>query len=505
MAINALRDAHKAGKAALAAAALALALLPAIAAQDAEAAAPAAADAASAADDEMFGAEETVVQAAESPAAPANQGGFLKYDQVKIGGSVTAKAGFTSAWGSVWDGGADFFSPDAHYISPDLEGKLTIVAKPSEDFGVNMDFRTSWPFSSTTTVASGLDDNLLTNDINEEEASVSVPNISIWALYSKFNWQDRIYFSFGKQPIAWGVAKGAFQPADDIFALSTAIDLEDTTAEREGPISLKTTIPLSATNNFYLYAGLPSNTDGSAEVDPADARLAAKVEYGFGNTELALGAFYSYNDYPRGLLLATTGLGNWNLYGEAIAKYGSERYFLTEGTGTWSAINTKSVGGDQESGKLYFTGAVGGYYSNADGDWSVALEYLYNGEAQEDVSFAEAYAYYYQNSDDIDRMRFGEHYAFASVTKTKIVKDAGGDSKLSASLIAIANLSDLSGYLMPSLTWSFFDYLSLKAGATFNFGEAGDEYIVYGVGQGVGKAEPGVALNLTLTMGTGSF
>jgi hypothetical protein len=298
------------------------------------------------------------------------------------------------------------------------------------------------------------------------------------------------------------VSKGYFQPADDIFALSAAIDPTNTGAEREGPISLKTTVPLSVTNNLYFFAGLPTDTGGSAKVDPADVRLAAKGEFGFGNTEAALAAFYAYNDYPRVLAMATTGIGSWNLYGEGVLKYGSERYFIESG----------GASAAQESGKLYFTGTIGGYYTDSDNNMTLALAYMYNGEGQSKVSYAEAYAYFANpffpdRLSEIDRIKYGTHYAFASLSKSDILPDALGADKLAAGLIAIADLSDLSGYIMPSLTWTFFDYMSLQAGATINFGQKGDEFIVGGVGNGsdFGAAEPGVAFNLLLTVGTGGF
>lgn len=442
-------------------------------------------------DDELFGSETVTEAAAQPDAAP--QAEFIKYDQVKVGGSITGKVGFTSAWASAWDGNAGFLAPTDRYLSPDLEGKVTIVAKPSSDFGVNMDFRTSWPFSTTDTVAT------TTDGVSVGGAdSVTIPNISVWALYSKFNWRDEVYFTFGKQPLAWGVSKGAFQPADDIFALSPDIDLTDTDAEREGPVSLKTTIPLGPTKNFYIYAGLPSDSEGSVKIDPADARLAVKGEFGFGDTEIALGAYYAYSDYPRLLAMATTGIGQWNLYGEGVLKYGSERYFIS-----------KSLQGAQESGEFYFTGTLGGYYSNSDSGLTLAFAYLYNGEGQRDVNASELYSYYILHPDEIDRMKVGSHYAFASLSLADIASKTLGDDTLGASLIVISNISDLSGYIMPSLTWEFFDYASLKIGATFSFGDAGDEYITYGVGQTLDytamPTKPGVALNLTLTVGTGSF
>jgi len=126
----------------------------------------AAQDAAPAADDDMFAVEESVEEAAEQPAGVGgNQGGFLKYDQVKVGGSISGEAAYKMVWPDAWGGSADFLDPDARYISPDLEGKITLVAKPAEDFGVNVDLRTSWPFSATAVDADG--------------AEVSVPNISV--------------------------------------------------------------------------------------------------------------------------------------------------------------------------------------------------------------------------------------------------------------------------------------------------------------------------------------
>jgi hypothetical protein len=459
--------------------------------------APAPAPDASASENDMFGQPETVAPAAQSSAEAEGKSEFLKYDQVKVGGSLTGKLGFNSIWSPAWDGSAQLFDPESRYLSPDLEGKVTLVAKPSTDFGVNMDFRTSWPFSSTATY----------KDPNTGLTSSStIPNITVWSLYSKFNWQDKVYFSFGKQPLSWGVSKGYFQPADDIFAVSAAIDPTNTGAEREGPVSLKVTVPMSVTNNLYFFAGLPTDTNGGTQVNPADARLAVKGEFSFGNTEAALAGFYAYNDHPRVLAMATTGIGSWNFYGEGVLKYGSERYFIQKD----AALLPLGLIGDQESGKLYFSGTAGGYYMDSDNNLTIALAYMYNGEAQSGVSYEDAVKYYGSNPTQLDRAKFGSHYAFASISKGNILHDSLGSDKLSASLIAISDLSDLSGYLMPSLTWTFFDYMSLQVGATFNFGPSGSEYIVYGVGQPFSPTSslpsaPGAALNLLLTIGTGNF
>jgi hypothetical protein len=482
----------------LLAAALILAGAGSLAAQDASAQ-----DASS--DEDMFGKEETVAPAAKSSGEAEGKSEFLKYDQVKVGGSLIGKVGYDSIWSPAWDGSAKLFKPTDNFITPDLEGRVNLVAKPTVDFGVDMEARAAWPFSSTNaltgaTYTPSATSGLAANAVAESE-TLTPSNITVWSLYSKFNWLDKVYFSFGKQPLSWGVSKSYFQPADDVFALSPTIDPTDTTQEREGPVSLKTTIPLGATKNLYFIAALPADTGDSTKVDPADARLAAKWEFGFGDTEAALAAFYSYNDHSRLLAMATTGFGRWNLYGEAIGKYGSERYFIEEDP----SVPKLGLSGGAQSDRLYFTGTFGGYYTDSDDYLTINLAYLYNGESQSKVDAAEALAYYEAYTNQYDGIRFGAHYAFASISKTDILPDSFGVDKLSASIIAIASLSDGSGIVMPSFTWKFFDYMSLKTGLSFNFGEAGDEFIVEGLGQGFGATKPGMDFNLLLTVGTGDF
>lgn len=419
-------------------------------------------------DEELFG-EETVTEAAPAEAAPQDE--FLKYDQVRVGGKVTGSLGFNASWIDPWSGGIDLIEPDDRSVDPSLEGKVTITAKPAADFGVNMDFRTSWPFSTSLV------------DANND--SFSLPDISVWALYSKFSWKDSLFFSFGKQPLSWGVSKSLFQPADDIFAL-TAVDIEDTDAEREGPIVFKAHYPIPLTmTNFYFYAGVPD----SDEIDLEDIRLAAKAEFNTGNTELALGGYYAYDDHPRLLLMGSTGRGNLNFFGEAILKYGSERYFI-EKNGTLPATWT----GTQRDSDFFFTGTLGGYYTDDDGYLTISAAYLYNGEGQTEVDAEEAYSYYYLHSDEVDRMRFGTHYAYVMVSRSELFVE-----ELTASLIGYASLTDLSGVLMPSLSWEFFDYATVKLGATITFGGEGDQFTFTAGGK------PSLALNLTFTLGTGTF
>ena len=366
--------------------------------QEATSTPQAAGSASSSSDEDMFGSPETVTQADNVSKEAQGQSNFLKYDQVKVGGSFTGKVGLTSAWASPWDGSERLIPSTSDYVTPDIQGDVTIVAKPLVDFGVNMDFRTSWPFTINSANSNLPTPNFSTASL-ASTGTGTIPNIAVWSLYSKFNWLDKVYFSAGLQPLSWGVSKGYFQPADNIFAASTTIDPMNPGAERQGPISIKTTIPLGVTNNFYFYAGLPTNTDATGtttvSMDPGDARFAAKVEYGFGNTELAVAGYYSPNDHPRALLMGTTGIGSWNFFGEGIVKYGSERYFLSNNpAAAIPVLNPDGTTGAQQSGDFYFSGTAGGYYFDADSRVTIMVQYYYNGEGQTGVSAQDIFHYY---------------------------------------------------------------------------------------------------------------
>ena len=130
-------------------------------------------------------------------------------------------------------------------------------------------------------------------------------------LFADFQWKDWAFFRVGKHTIQWGVGY-FFSPADVLNLVS--IDPMDPTAEREGPISLKTHVPFGQ-NNAYLYVIANDITH------PAEIAVAPKVEVVLGGYELGAGGFVQ-KDLPAGLMLTATGpLGKLDLFGEAVLQY----------------------------------------------------------------------------------------------------------------------------------------------------------------------------------------
>jgi hypothetical protein len=235
--------------------------------------------------------------------------------------------------------------------------------------------------------------------------------------------------------------------------------------------------------SFYFYAGLPP----SDYTKPEELRLAAKAEFNAGNTEFAAAGYWCYNDFPRGILMATTGFGSFNFFGELVGTYGG--YSLSK--------SGYAVSAEKITDKLFLTGTLGGYYTDSNAHLTILGQVLYNGESYSDtdVSLKQYYAYYATNAAAMRGTKYNTWYAGASISKTKLFTD-----DLSAGAYAVANLEDISGLVSPYISYSFSDYSSVKLSGYLTFGEKDDEYILLS-----GKTAQEAILSLTFTLGSGSF
>lgn len=430
-------------------------------------------------DDDLFGAPETVEEAAD--AANLDRSAFLEWDAPRVSGRLSGSLGFSWSWNDPWAFESARF--DDYSMSPALSSRLTVQAKPAADWGYYAALDLAYPFALASS------------------GGPSVPNLAVYALYANFSWDDSLFFSFGKQPLRLGVGR-FFQPADDLVSLSE-IDVSDPEAEREGPLAFTALWPIPRTlSNVSLWTVFPKGAS-----KPEDVMYAAKAKHFFGDTELALAAAYKYDAPPSAFLLLNSGLWDLNVFGEAQLKYGSERTFLEARTVAFPGLEFEAV---KYADRLFATATLGASYLNQDSNLSVLAQYLYNGEAQSGATVAEAFAHYAAQTvldglgtypDDtlfaLDALRWSRHYAAASISLGELF----GAEDLSASLTAMANLSDLSGFAMPQVSYRFFDYLSASLSARFTFGEEGDEFTMSSMGPG----KPSASVSLNITVGSGSF
>jgi hypothetical protein len=447
-------------------------------------------------DDDLFGEDEvvetgTLVEEGDT----ASVDDVLVDDVLRFSGSIQADFSVFASWADPWGGSLNPLSPDANGLSPSVDLILTMSAHPTKEFSVYGDLRASYPFEYA---------------FSDGTETFYIPAISVFALYSKVMIAETVFATFGKQPLRWGVGY-FYSPADDVFALS-AIDVLDPDAEREGPLALKLTysIPLTVAS-IALYAGLPPEDvaqGANPSYVPEDTAFALKAEALFGNTEIALAGYWRYDDKARVIAMATTGNGDINLFAEALLQIGSNRpYLYKRETPVMIGMFPTYYYTDERADGLFFIGTIGGIWMDSELGLTVAAQYRFNGEGQDSTLTLEDAVTAYGESqiptnDAVDQallgylFGWGQHHAAVSASWTEIF-----DSDFSLSVTALMSLQDLSGIVMPRLSWAPWDYVTLSVGGTFSFGEAGDEF----VGVAPTGGTPTAKIDFMVSIGSGSF
>ncbi len=476
-----------------------------VAAAFAAAAAPGAAaqDSFSFDEDELFGAEDAVVETvAESDEGAAVQS-LLVSESVRIGGSFVGKASGSWTWDDPWGGSFDPAAPDSYGLAPELSALVFFDGRPTESTRFYGSVKTAWPFITSTKV--------LDSNGDPTGDTVATPNLEVFELFSDFSWNDSLYLRFGKQTINWGV--GYFFSPANVMNLE-AIDPFDPEVQLEGPVALRVHYPVPGSqHNLWGYAVFDAE-----DMRPQDTALAAKAEFVLGGWELGAGGYYKNEEPLRGMVTASGSIGQLSLFGEATLSRGSDRTWVTEVSPALAATYFVATETDEES--PFFKGTAGFMYSHSDSNVTVAGQYLYDGEGyssddksarvQEardnqvllgealaaisaakgtDLTSSEAFDFFVKSLI----RNSGRHYAALSFSKSELLLE-----DLSFTLMAMGNLSDLSALLRPSLSYAFFDGLSASLSATFALGFDDGEYVVLYDGRAM-------ALSVAVTLGSGSF
>jgi hypothetical protein len=410
--------------------------------------------------DSLFGGD-VVESPAPATAAPVDPiSALLSGDKFKIGGSFSGALNASATWSDYWGGTTPFLEPDSTALAATLKSTLYFDARPDDNFRVYGSVKSAWPFSTLSATA------------------------SIFELFADFNLNDKAFFRFGKSTVKWGV--GYFwSPADVINP--EPINLMDATAQREGPVNFRVNIPMFGTqNNFYMYTIIDEKN-----VTFSTTALAAKAEFLVGPWELGIGGYYRYDTAERGMLTLTGPIGNFDVFGEAMLSRGSAKTFVTNiATTPPYTISYSKTANNREN--LYFSASTGFMFSNQKDNFSVVGQYYYNGEGYTnadrkaliaDAETAIAAVAGNPAASAILKAALpalaagsGQHYAALSISKSKLFAD-----DLSASIIAVGNLSDLSAILKPTFSWAVNDYFKLSLSPLFVVGASDSEYpILFG-------------------------
>ncbi len=372
-------------------------------------------------DDDLFGGSGFLVEDVSETSLALDKLLLENPDGVVIGGNYS----FSLTPGWVWDVGSQ---DNKGTMRTNLSSQLFFDARPNTNIRIFGKAVVSYPFTETSSRTF--------SDI-----------FSIKELFSDFTIDDSLFFRVGKQTLNWGV--GYFFSPADLLNLSE-INPADPTAELEGPVSVKVNMPLGI-DNLYGYVIVP---DGAADV--TELAVAAKYEKVFKTTELGFGAYYRKGQAPAAMVTFSTGIGDVAVFGEGMISYGSDRSFKVGNPLLPTVV-------ENPDDRLYLSGTLGARFAWTDRESdlgvSFAGQYYYNGEG-----------YTGENLISYPMSNSRQHYAAANVSVSL-------SKTFSTGLFWYGNMSDLSGLVTPSITWSPKDYFSVSLGLSTTYGEPGDEFV----------------------------
>lgn len=317
--------------------------------------------------------------------------------------------------------------------------------------------------------------------------------ISWFEYFLDYNLKERIFFRLGKHTITWGV--GYFFSPADVINLS-AVDPENPTEQREGAISLRTQIVFPGTQNcLWLYV-LPDIKTGENKNDKDESfnikkdvkytAFAAKYELLVKNFEVGLGGWYQYGRTPRAVATLTGGIRKVATFSELVFAYGTEEQ--------WFPLTKNGKGTPKyEDMKTIFQATTGFSYTWKEPKITLMGQYFFNGFGSKDT----------KTLSEIDFLKLknsytyaGKHFAVISLSKTDVfVRDCN------INLYTMLSLTDGSGVVQGTISYSFLNDFKLSTGPIITFGTNGSEFTrVNGY-----KGSPSLIWKLSLTYDAGKF
>lgn len=477
-------------------------------------------------DDDFFSEEAVTVTAAPTSSVDPTKQFSETAEGLRWGGTVSSNATWNGGWVDQWPNAAKPFEGWKDGLDYGLSTKLFLDGRPDSDFRFRLSLKTGYPFTNDASVVTK-------SGTTDTKTTLKIPNISVWEMFTDVTVEDTLFLRFGKQSASWGASY--FYSPGDVISL-TAKDAADPTAEREGPVALKATLP---------FPGLKTNLTGFVLVRESyfEGELPSLENLGYalqadalvGDAQVSLGGFYQRDNAPKAVATLNTGFGflglpilsDVNLFSEAVFSYGSDvirgkgsaQLTIPGGGPTYEVFGTTS----EWSKQVYYTGTVGASYSNTDGNWSLRGEYLYNPFGFTDtkdvlrayntvlMSMAGLYGNGLGGTNDAGRTYgFGDaatpgiHNATALFSLSKL----GGSDKLSFSTLVQQNFTDGSGWVKPSFSFRPWDQLSFTWGVTSVYGDKDAQFPLtfqYRDKDGNTLGPKRLTMNIGVTFGTGKY
>ena len=411
--------------------------------------------------DDMF--DDDMIEEVDNTDDQEYTDAFLDETGITFGGRFSSSLRAIVRWPEYPDSFDAVKNAGEDSLAANIDGRLFFDARPNRDFRVYGSAQTAYPFTQTTRVLA--DDEVTT-------ATIRVPNISVFELFSDFAWRDYAFFRAGKQTVSWGT--GFFFSPADVLSLAP-IDPEDPERSREGPISIRVRVPIDI-HQFTFYLIAPESLVDTPSPSITDLAIAPRFEFVIGPGEIGIAGFLQQDLAPRAIMTGSFSWRDLDMFGEAVLRYGSERTFLAE-----SERETF-----RRDDGVYFDGTLGVRYVK--NDVSFIGQVLYNGDGYDEPKILGLLRRTFRLQQESspfaptgptltveDLTRTGRWYGTLSAGHA----DAFG-TDIGVSALLQANFSANSGIVGVTLSRELFTGLSVSATANVAYGEDGREFTQIG-------------------------
>ena len=397
--------------------------------------------------------------------------------QIASGVTSTAGASTSSATSANAESSATPSFKDNLYntkLTPTASAYILVDARPSQTLRMYTKFGIAYPYTVSATTRLG--------DYTTYGPTSATTSITDWftlkELFTDFSIPDRAFFRFGLHTVTWGCGY-FFSPVSDLINTSS-INPEDTDAQVDGSLNLRTQITFPGSQNCLWFYVIPSTdfiNQASAESYLRDTALAGKYELVLGGWEFGLGGFWKYQNAPKAMVTASGSLKNISIFGEFVYRYGADS--------EWTASSDWA----DKTNIIQATVGLSRY-------WKTPL-----------ITFAAQY-YYDSNDKDMAHQYFTYGHNLAAILNFGRIF---GKTDFTANLFAMVNFGKeempalLKSYLS---SYGFSSYLnSMTLSAMFNYSPISE--LKLGLGPYLTweslENKPVVSLKLTATLGGGKF
>lgn len=262
-------------------------------------------------DDDFFSDDGIEIVESVTAKSDLSKGSIFENGSVKIGGRFdTSLETKTVVYA---DDGEDFSDhlKDTDF-NPTVSAMLSVDARPTDVLRMYVKFGFGYPFESTASTQ-------VTPPMQLETTVWDY--FKVKEAFTDFSVADRAFFRFGLHTVTWGTGI-FFSPVSDIINASS-INPEDTDAQVDGVLNLRTQVTFPGSQNCLWAYVVPTST-GKA----IDTAFAAKYDLVLGGWELGIGGYYRYQNAPKAVLTASGSLKKATIFGEFVYRYGADSEWL---------------------------------------------------------------------------------------------------------------------------------------------------------------------------------